>query len=181
MLEDAIEAIENTGLSPGRDMVLAVAVASSHFHTAEGYGLDGRNLTSDPMTNQLEAWLGSFPIISFIDGLVEDDWKSWPQLRQRLGGKARIMGDDFLCTNPERIRRAIRDNAANALLLKMNQIGTLTEALEARSFATESGWSVTISARSGETEDDWLADVAVGWQADHIKIGSVTRSERLSK
>jgi len=95
MLEDAIEAIENTGLSPGRDMVLAVAVASSHFHTAEGYGLDGRNLTSDPMTDQLEAWLGSFPIISFIDGLVEDDWKSWPQLRQRLGGKARIMGMIF--------------------------------------------------------------------------------------
>src|SRR5206468_5090609 len=106
---------------------------------------------------------------------------SWPKLCQSMGSRALVLGDDLLCTNPERIRRAIDSFAANALLLKVNQIGTLTEAAEALQLARSAGWAVTVSARSGETEDDWLADLAVGWGGDQIKVGSITRSERLAK
>ena len=115
------------------------------------------------------------------DGLAEEDWPHWPKLTERLGEQAWLVGDDLLCTNPQRIRRAIETRAANTLLLKVNQIGTLTEALEANQLARAAGWHVIISARSGETEDNWLADLAVGWAGDHIKIGSITQSDRLSK
>lgn len=181
MLRDSVEAIENAGLVPGQDMALAVDVAASHFLVDRVYQLDGKNLNNAEMVEHLDSWRARFPIISFEDGLAEDDWDAWPLLRSRMETKARVLGDDLLCTNPERIRRAIREKAADALLLKVNQIGTLTEALEARNLARKANWSVTISARSGETEDDWLADLAVGWAGDHIKIGSITRSERLAK
>jgi enolase len=181
MLEDAVKAIETAGLVPGTDVALAVDVASSHFHTEDGYSIDGRTLATEEMIAQLAEWRRKFPIISIEDGLAEEDWQGWTKLTNRLGSTTRIMGDDLLCTNPERIRRAIGCAAANALLLKVNQIGTLTEAQEARQLAVQAGWAVTVSARSGETEDDWLADLAVGWGGDHIKIGSVTRSERLAK
>ena len=181
MLEDAVKAIETAGLMPGTDVALAVDVASSHFHSEHGYAIDSNILTTDEMIAQLAQWQRRFPILSFEDGLAEEDWAGWSKLTDRLGSTSRIMGDDLLCTNPERIRRAIECRAANALLLKVNQIGTLTEAQEARQLAEQAGWAVTVSARSGETEDDWLADLAVGWGGDHIKIGSVTRSERLAK
>jgi enolase len=113
--------------------------------------------------------------------LAEDDWQNWPALLDAVAGRAIVMGDDLLCTNPARIRRAIESSSANALLLKVNQIGTLTEAAEAYQLARSATWAVTVSARSGETEDDWLADLAVGWSGDFIKIGSITRSERLAK
>ena len=133
------------------------------------------------MIDLLDQWCNEFPIISIEDGLAEEDWDAWPRLRERLSGRAITLGDDLLCTNPARIRRAIDARAANALLLKVNQIGTLTEALAAYRLAKSAGWHVTISARSGETEDHWLADLAVGWKADQIKVGSITQSERLAK
>ena len=138
-------------------------------------------LDSDGMIRTIAGWLDRFPIVSVEDGLSEEDWDHWPQLRQAIAGKALTMGDDLLCTNPERIQRAIETGACNALLLKVNQIGTLTEALAAHKQARLAGWSVTLSVRSGETEDNWAADLAVGWQADQFKNGSIRQSERLAK
>ncbi|MBP8974284.1 MAG: phosphopyruvate hydratase, partial [Anaerolineae bacterium] len=115
------------------------------------------------------------------DGLAEEDWDGWAALCERAGARIMVMGDDLLCTNPARIDRAIAGGAANALLLKVNQVGTLTEAAAACQRARAAGWRVVVSARSGETEDNWLADLAVGWGGDHIKIGSITQSERLAK
>lgn len=181
MLEDAIRSIREAGFKPGRDVALAVDVASSHFFRDGRYHLGERPLTSWGMIDQVALWVARFPIVSVEDGLAEEDWQNWPALREAAGGRALIMGDDLLCTNPARIRRAIDGKAANALLLKVNQIGTLTEAAEACRLARSAGWSVTVSARSGETEDGWLADLAVGWAGDFIKVGSITRSERLAK
>ncbi|MAS33036.1 MAG: phosphopyruvate hydratase [Anaerolineaceae bacterium] len=182
MFEDAIEAIRRAGFEPGPDVALAVDVASSHFYQDGVYALSPQQrLSPVDMIEQLAQWLDRYPIISLEDGLAEDDWAHWPQLRARLAGRALVLGDDFLCTNPARIRKAIDANAANALLLKVNQIGTLTEASEACRIARAAGWHVTVSARSGETEDSWLADLSVGWSGDHIKVGSITQSERLAK
>ncbi|HEX4125177.1 MAG TPA: phosphopyruvate hydratase [Tepidisphaeraceae bacterium] len=182
MLDDAVAAIEAAGLSPGKDIALAVDLASSHFYSNGKYTLSPNDILDGPgMIARLTEWVNRYPIISVEDGLAEDDWQHWPALRAALGGKALVLGDDFLCTNPTRIARAIKENCATALLLKVNQIGTLTEAATALRLATEAGWQVTISARSGETEDDWLADLATGWAADQIKVGSITRSERLAK
>jgi enolase len=181
MLEDAVAAIQAAGLQPGRDVALAVDVASSQFHRAGVYELGAQRLDSGGMIEQLTRWVATYPIVSLEDGLAEDDWAHWPRLRERLAGRCLVVGDDFLCTNPAHIRRAVEARAADTLLLKVNQIGTLTEALEARRLARDAGWRVTVSARSGETEDDWLADLTVGWAGDQIKIGSITQSERLSK
>jgi len=181
MLEDAVAAIRAAALAPGRDVALAIDVASTHFYRAGRYHLGTKPLDSPAMIQQLLAWLDYYPIVSIEDGLAEDDWNFWPELRARVGGRALVLGDDLLCTNPARIRRAIAVAAADALLLKVNQIGTLTEAAEACTLARSAGWQVTISARSGETEDNWLADLAVGWAGDQIKVGSITQSERLAK
>jgi len=131
--------------------------------------------------DRLAAWLDAYPIASLEDGLAEDDWHHWRQLRARVGSRAMVMGDDLLCTHPARIRRAVEQGAANALLLKVNQIGTLSEAADACRLAVDAGWRVVISARSGETEDNWLADLAVGWSGHHIKVGAITQSDRLAK
>jgi enolase len=181
MLDDAVAAITEAGFVPGREIALAIDVASSHFYTDGRYHLDGAPLTSDAMVATIEGWLARYPIVSVEDGLAENDWAHWPLLKQSIGGRALVLGDDLLCTNPERIRRAIAEDAADALLLKVNQIGTLTEAAEAYRVARAAGWRVTISARSGETEDNWLADLSVGWAGDQIKVGSITQSERLAK
>ncbi|MEX0715138.1 MAG: enolase C-terminal domain-like protein [Planctomycetaceae bacterium] len=181
MLDDAITAIRAAGFEPGRDVALAIDVAASHFHVDGRYHIDGEPLDGRGMIARIGDWLDAYPIVSVEDGLAEDDWSAWPELREAIAGRALVLGDDLLCTNPERIRRAIDARAADALLLKVNQIGTLTEAAEALRLAREAGWSVTISARSGETEDDWLADLAVGWGGDQIKVGSITQSERLAK
>jgi enolase len=133
------------------------------------------------MAAQIAEWVARYPIVSIEDGLSEDDWAHWPALRRALAGRAITLGDDFLCTNPQRIQRAIDAQAADALLLKVNQIGTLSEAMQALTMAKGAGWKVVVSARSGETEDNWLADLAVGWAGDFIKIGSITQSERLAK
>jgi enolase len=181
MLDDAVAAIREAGFEPGRDVALAVDVASSHFYREGRYQLAGATLDSAGMIDHLAGWVQRYPIVSVEDGLAEDDWPHWPLLKRRIGGNVLVLGDDFLCTNPARIRRAIETGSADALLLKVNQIGTLTEAAEACRLARGAGWRVTISARSGETEDNWLADLAVGWAGDQIKIGSITQSERLAK
>jgi enolase len=133
------------------------------------------------MIQTIASWLEKYPILSVEDGLAEDDWDNWPNLRHTIAARALTLGDDLLCTNPTRIRRAVETNACDALLLKVNQIGTLTEALEAYRQARAARWSVTLSVRSGETEDNWAADLAVGWQADQFKNGSIRQSERLAK
>jgi enolase len=181
MFEDALAAMSAAGLAPGKDMALAVDVASSHFHDGKTYQLGSEQLSSEEMIGRLTEWVRAYPIVSVEDGLAEDDWAHWPELCRRVSPQALVVGDDFLCTQPARVRRAIDCQAATALLLKVNQVGTLTEALESWRLARSAGWNVTVSARSGETEDNWLADLAVGWAGDQIKIGSITQSERLSK
>ena len=179
MIELAVEAIGEA------DVALALDVASSHFYRDGIYNLDGENLDSSAMIERLEGWVRHYPIVSVEDGLAEDDWEWWPRLREALGRNSiepvTVLGDDLLCTNPQRIRQAIAMRACNALLLKPNQIGTLTEAGEAYRLARDAGWQVTISVRSGETEDNWAADLAAGWSADQFKPGSITQSERLAK
>jgi len=184
MFEDAIQAIENAGLRCPQDVALAVDVASSHFYRDQKYFYNAQGGSAAQMMEHVENWVKQFGVVSVEDGLAENDWENWPQLRTRLEStspEVLVLGDDLLCTNPAHIQRAIDTKSANALLLKVNQIGTLSEAMQALHLAESAGWKVTVSARSGETEDNWLADLAVGWGADQIKIGSITQSERLAK
>lgn len=181
MLEAAVAAIEGAGYRPGEDVHLAIDVASSHFYRDGQYELDQQRLQPGEMIEHLCRWRSRYPIVSLEDGLAEDDWHHWPHLCEALGSTTLILGDDLLCTNPERIVRAINSGACNGLLLKVNQIGTLSEAITAHRLARQAGWQVTVSVRSGETEDDWAADLAVGWSADQFKNGSITQSERLAK
>lgn len=181
LIEMAVVAIKAAGYRPGSDVVLALDVAASHFYANGQYHLDGAALDSPGMIARLVRWVERYPIVSLEDGLAEDDWDWWPTLRLAVEKRALVVGDDLLCTKPARIRRAIEARACNTLLLKPNQIGTLTEAAEAWRLAKEAGWQVTISVRSGETEDNWAADLAVGWRGDQFKAGSITQSERLAK
>ena len=181
MLSAAVEAIERAGYQPGREAALTLDVAASQFYSDAGYRLDGALLTRADMIDRLEQWRAKYPIVSLEDGLHEADWTGWQQLAKRLRWRAMILGDDLLCTQTDRIQRAIDLKAADSLLLKVNQVGTLTEALAALKLARRAGWQVVVSARSGETEDDWLADLATGWAGDYIKVGSITQSERLAK
>ena len=180
MFEDALLAIESAGHRPGEDVGLALDVAASQFWRDGRYQMEG-GLESEEMVALLADWSQRWPVSSVEDGLAEEDWGHWPALKRALAGRALTLGDDLLCTNPARIRRAIEADAADALLLKVNQIGTLSEAAAACQLARDAGWHVTVSARSGETEDHWLADLAVGWSGEHIKVGSITQSERLAK
>lgn len=180
-LDLAVEAIGMAGYEPGTEVSLCIDVAASHFQQDSMYAIGGRMLDAMGMVALIAQWVEEFPIVSVEDGLGEDDWAAWPELQSVLEGKALTLGDDLLTTNPTRIERAIESRAADALLLKVNQIGTLTEASRALSLARGAGWKVVVSARSGETEDDWLSDLAVGWGGDALKVGSITRSERLAK
>jgi enolase len=182
-LDYMVRAIEAAGFAPGRQISLAIDVAASHFHSAGGYELrtEGRSLRPAQMIDLYERWLSRYPILSIEDGLAENDWEGWQTMTQRLGGRCRLIGDDFLVTNPERLERAIATRAANAVLVKMNQIGTLTETFQVIDRAREAGFTAVVSARSGETEDSFLADLAVASGAGQIKVGSITRSERLAK
>lgn len=181
MFEDALQAIEKAGLQAGKDIALALDVAASHFYADGKYELVGRSFDGRAMVETLSGWVRNYPIVSLEDGLAEEDWKHWPLLMQAIGDQCLVLGDDLLCTQTERIQKAIDAQAANALLLKVNQVGTLTEAAAAFQLAKAKNWRVTVSARSGETEDNWLADLAVGWGGDQIKVGSITQSERLAK
>ena len=182
-LELLTEAIERAGYKPGEQVSIAIDVAASHFHREGRYELksEGRVLSSREMIELLERWCARFPVISIEDGLFEDDWAGWRELTARLGSSVQLIGDDFFTTNPARVRRGINEYAANAVLVKMNQIGTLTETFEVVDMARAAGWRAVISARSGETEDSFLADLATATGAGQIKVGSITRSERLAK
>jgi enolase len=182
-LDYMIRAIETAGYAPGRQISLAIDAAASHFHRGDAYELrsEGRSLPAAEMIELYGRWIGRYPILSIEDGLAEDDWEGWRAMTRRLGSKCRFIGDDFLVTNPARLERAIALGAANAVLVKMNQIGTLTETFAVVDRAREAHFSAVVSARSGETEDSFLADLAVASGAGQIKVGSVTRSERLSK
>jgi enolase len=182
MLELAAESVTEAGYGLGREISLAIDVAASHFVEKNGsYQIDGQRLTPVEMIDLLGSWKDRFPLVSIEDGLGEDDWDHWPILRQRLGNGTLTLADDLTCTNPDRIEHAVEIGAANALLLKVNQIGTVTEAKKAYTLARKAGWKIAVSARSGETEDNWLADLAIGWAGDFIKVGSITQSERLAK
>jgi enolase len=183
-VELVLKAVARAGLTPHRDAVLALDVASTHFFRDGRYHLrddGGRVLSSDEMIDRLTRWTDDYPIVSIEDGLAEDDWVGWRRLTAVLGGRVQLIGDDLFTTNPVRLRRGIETKAANAVLVKVNQIGTLTETLEVVRLAREAGFRAVISARSGETEDTTLADLAVATGAGQIKIGSVARSERLAK
>jgi enolase len=184
-LEWVTDAIGAAGLRPGVDVQLAVDVAATHFFDAadQAYALarERRRLTGKDLVEQLVSWTRGYPLVSIEDGLAEDDWDSWRLLGQRLGSRVQLVGDDLFVTDLTRLERGIQVGAANAVLVKVNQVGTLSEALRVVERANEVRWRSVVSARSGETEDALLADLAVGCGAHQIKVGSVTRSSRLAK
>jgi len=182
-LEILTASIEDAGFRPGEQVSIALDVASSHFYRDGVYTLqsEGRSLTSEEMIELLAEWSSRFPVASIEDGLAEDDWAGWRLLTERLGGRVQLVGDDFFTTNPGRVQRGIDTGCANAVLVKMNQIGTLRETFDVVRLAGAHGYRCVVSARSGETEDSFLADLAIATGAGQIKIGSITRSERLAK
>jgi len=183
-LQLMVRAIEGAGLQPGRDMAIAMDVAATQFVRADGqYELrrEDRILRPEEMAARAEGWLARYPIVSIEDPLAEDDWPAWQSLTRRVGDRCQLVGDDLFCTNPSRIQRGIRDRAANAVLIKLNQIGTVTDTLAAVRLARDAGFGAIVSARSGETEDPFIADLAVATGCGQIKIGSLSNSERMSK
>ncbi len=178
-----VEAFERAGLKPGEDAAIAVDVAASRFAEGRNYMLtaEGLELDSDDMVDRLASLVGRYPILSIVDGLAEEDWDGWKTLTERLAKRCQLVGADLFVTNPVRLQKGIYEGVANAVLVKMNQIGTVTETLEVVELARQHGYRPIISARRGETEDDWLADLAVAARAGQIKIGAITRSERLAK
>ncbi len=179
--EEAVAVLREAIESAGATMDIALDVASTHFFDNGLYQLKGRALSAEGMTELLAGWIDRYGVTSIEDPLAEDDWDGWKLLTARLGKKVRLVGDDLFVTNLARLNQGIQENVANAVLVKMNQIGTLTETFAVIDRAREAGYSAVISARSGETEDSFLADLAVASGAGQIKIGSITRSERLAK
>jgi enolase len=182
-LEVIVAAIEAAGYKPGVDIFLGMDPAASEFYEDGKYVLarEGRTLTSREMVDLYERWLNDYPIITIEDGLAEDDWEGWAQLRQRLGHRVQLVGDDLFVTNTERLKRGIQEHSANAILIKLNQIGTLTETLAAIEMAKCAAFTAVVSHRSGETEDTTIADLVVATNAGQIKTGAPARSERVAK
>jgi enolase len=182
-VEVIVEAIEKAGYRPGEDIYIALDPAVSEIYEDGQYHLkkEGRALSGQEMVAFYEDWIGKYPIISIEDGLAEDDWESWKLLTARLGDRVQIVGDDLLVTSVERVERAIGEKAANSLLCKVNQIGTLTEAIAAVTMAQRAGWTAVVSHRSGETEDVTIADLVVALNAGQIKTGAPCRSDRVAK
>ena len=183
-IETILEAIHLARYKPGDDLMIALDPASSELYENGGYVFrwsDESRLSSDGMVKFLEDWVRQYPIISIEDGCAEDDWSGWAALTQSLGEKIQLVGDDIFVTNKEILARGIRENVANSILIKVNQIGTLTETLEAIHMATCGGYTSIISHRSGETEDTTIADLAVATNVGQIKTGSVSRTDRLAK
>jgi enolase len=179
-----VEAMGKAGLKPGKDAAIAVDVAATHFHHDGCYRLHataGLTMTSAEMTEMLQRLVADYPILSIEDGMAEDDREGWQNLTEVLGKRVQLIGDDLFVTNPDRLKRGIEEGTANSVLVKVNQIGTLTETLEVIALARSAGYRTVISARSGETEDCTIADLAVATGAGQIKIGSIARSERLAK
>jgi enolase len=182
-IEVILEAIEKAGYAPGEQIRIALDPAASEFFEGGKYVLkkEGRTLTGEEMVEFYADWVEKYPIVSVEDGLAEDDWDSWVLMMDRLGDRIQIVGDDLLVTNVARVRRAIDLRACNALLCKVNQIGTLTEAIAAVQLAQRAGWAVVVSHRSGETEDATIADLAVALNTGQIKTGAPCRSDRVAK
>ena len=178
-----VEAIERAGFKPGKDAAIAIDVAASHFYQHGRYKLatERAEWSSQDLVERLAAWVERYPILSIEDGVAEDDEDGWKLLSARLGARCQLIGDDLFVTNPRRLAEGIRDGIANAVLVKMNQIGTLSETLEVIKLAQRAGYRTVVSARSGETEDDSMSDLAVGAGAGQLKVGAITRSERLAK
>ena len=174
---------EGAALAGIRDFGIAIDIAAHQLATPGGYQLaaEGRVLTTGEWLDELARWTRDYPIVSIEDPLDEDDWDGWAQATQRLGHRVQLVGDDLFVTDPDRVARGIAAGVANAVLIKPNQVGTLTDALAAARTANQAGYRTVLSARSGDTEDSWLADLAVGWATGQIKVGSTTRSERTSK
>ncbi len=176
-----VEAIGKAGFTPGEDVALGLDAAASEFHADGGYNFEGGRKTAAEMTGIYAAWLDDYPIVSIEDPLGEEDWAGWHELTARLGDRVQIVGDDIFVTNPERLRRGIAERSANSLLVKVNQIGTVTETLNAVALAQRSQFSCVLSHRSGETEDTTIADLAVATNCGQIKTGAPARSERVAK
>jgi len=177
------EAITSVGYTLGSDIVFAMDAASSEFYQDGRYELkcEGKSLSSEEMIDWLEALVNEFPIVSIEDGLAENDWSGWQQLRARIGDRIQLVGDDLLVTNTSLVQKAIDEHAANALLVKPNQIGSLTETIQAVSMAQDAGWNTVMSHRSGETEDTTISHLAVGLGCGQIKTGSLSRTDRIAK
>jgi len=182
-LELIVLAIQQAGFKPGKDIALALDPAASEFYKKNRYRLEaeGKALTSEQMVGYYEKLVSSYPIISIEDGLAEDDWEGWKIMTERLGDKIQLVGDDLFVTNIKRLEQGIKQGVANAILIKLNQIGTVSETLSAIELARKSGYATVISHRSGETEDTFIADFSVAVGAGQIKTGSVSRSERVAK
>jgi len=182
-LEVIVDAIGKAGYKPGVDIFLGMDPASSEFYENGKYVLarEGRTLNSKEMVDLYEQWINEYPIITIEDGLAEDDWEGWAHMRQRLGSRIQLVGDDLFVTNTERLKRGIIEQSANSILIKLNQIGTLTETLAAIEMAKRASFSAVVSHRSGETEDSTIADLVVATNAGQIKTGAPARSERVAK
>jgi enolase len=182
-IEIILKAIEKAGYIPGKDIALGLDIASSEFHQDGLYhlGSEQRSLTSAQLTDLLKSWVDHYPIISIEDGMAEDDWLGWEMLTQAIGDRVQLVGDDLFVTNTSILERGIAEHIGNAILIKLNQIGTLSETLSAIEMAKAAHYKVVISHRSGETEDTTIADLAVGTNAGQIKTGSLCRSDRVAK
>jgi enolase len=182
-IELIIEAIKKAGYKPGQDIFIALDAAASTFYKDGKYVLasEKKKLSSKEMIDLYAGWIDKYPIRSVEDGLAEDDWDGWKEMTKKLGGKVQIVGDDLFVTNTERLKRGIEMGVANSILIKLNQIGTLSETLEAINVAHRAGYTTVISHRSGETEDTTISDLAVATNAGQIKTGSLCRSERVAK
>ncbi|HEY1624382.1 MAG TPA: phosphopyruvate hydratase [Streptosporangiaceae bacterium] len=180
-LDLIVEAIGKAGFTPGQDIALAVDAAASEFYSDGSYTFDGQPRTAAEMSGIYSDWLNAYPIVSLEDPLAEEDWDGWQQMTASVGDRVQIVGDDLFVTNPVRLRRGIENKAANSLLVKLNQIGTVTETLDAISLAQRSGYTTVISHRSGETDDSTIADLAVAVNSGQIKTGAPARGERVAK
>jgi len=182
-LEVILAAIDAAGYEAGRQVFLALDVAATEFYDSRTrmYTIDGRQLTSDQMVDFLADWAEDYPICSIEDGCAEDDWEGWRALTQRLGSRLQLVGDDLFVTNTRRLERGIEERIANSILIKVNQIGTLTETIQTMRMARRAGYSCVASHRSGETEDTTIADLAVGMETGQIKTGSASRTDRIAK
>jgi enolase len=180
-LDLILEAISKAGFTPGQDIALALDVAATEFHSDGGYTFEGAARTAEDMATYYERLVADYPIVSIEDPMSEEDWSGWQAVTEALGDRVQLVGDDLFVTNPARLARGISDRTANALLVKVNQIGTLTETLDAMALAHRSGYACMMSHRSGETEDTTIADLAVATDCGQIKAGAPARSERLAK
>ncbi|HEY3235952.1 MAG TPA: phosphopyruvate hydratase [Polyangiaceae bacterium] len=180
-LKRIVAAIQSAGYEPGKDVALALDAAASEFYSEGKYTFDGKPRTASELVEVYAELCGKYPILSIEDGLAEDDWEGWKLLTDRLGSRVQLVGDDLFVTNPERLELGIARKVANSILIKLNQIGSVTETLDTIRLATQAGYASVISHRSGETEDAFIADLSVGTNAGQIKTGSLSRSDRVAK